>query len=319
MLTSTTPSEWARQLVRGAYDLHVHVAPDVMRRRVTDVQLARRCWDAGLAGFVLKSHYVPTAERAAVVNEALGGEVRVLGALALNASVGGMNPLAVEIAAREGARILWMPTVDAANHRAFGGGFPPGAQPPPWLALQRDLVSEGITVDPVAVVDGAGRPLPATREVLRLAARHQLVVATGHLGASEIRAVADAAFEAGVRHVLVTHPEFPSQDLSLDDQLALARQGAFLERTFTTPFTGNCDWARMVANIRATGPERSVVTTDLGQPENPPVEDGLALMADALHADGFTDGEITTMIVANSRLLADADSACGGDQPRETG
>ena len=92
MLTSTTPSEWARQLVRGAYDLHVHVAPDVMRRRVTDVQLARRCWDAGLAGFVLKSHYVPTAERAAVVNEALGGEVRVLGALALNASVGRHEP-----------------------------------------------------------------------------------------------------------------------------------------------------------------------------------------------------------------------------------
>jgi len=48
MLSSTVPSEWARNLVRGAYDLHVHVAPDVMRRRVTDVQLARRCWDAGL-------------------------------------------------------------------------------------------------------------------------------------------------------------------------------------------------------------------------------------------------------------------------------
>ena len=319
MLTSTTPSEWARQLVRGAYDLHVHVAPDVMRRRVTDVQLARRCWDAGLAGFVLKSHYVPTAERAAVVNEALGGEVRVLGALTLNASVGGMNPLAVEIAAREGARILWMPTVDAANHRAFGAGFPPGAQPPPWLALQKDLESDGITVDPVAVVDGAGRPLPATREVLRLAARHQLVVATGHLSAFEARAIADAALAAGVRHVIATHPDFPQQDMSLDDQLALARQGVFLERCFCPSYTGMCDWAAMVASIRATGPERSVVTTDLGQPSNPPVEDGLALMADALHADGFTDGEIATMIVGNSRLLAGADSACGGHDPQRTG
>ena len=106
MLTSTRPSEWGRRLVRGAYDLHVHVEPDVMRRRITDLQLARRCWDVGLAGFALKSHYVPTAERAAVLNEALGGEVRVLGALTLNASVGGMNPIAVEIAAREGARIL---------------------------------------------------------------------------------------------------------------------------------------------------------------------------------------------------------------------
>ena len=50
------------------------------------------------------------------------------------------------------------------------------------------------------------------------------------------------------------------------------------------------------------------MTTDLGQPDNPPVEDGLALMADALQAQGFTDEEITTMIVDNSGLLAGADA-----------
>ena len=304
MLTASVPTEWARRVVRGAYDLHVHVEPDVMRRRVTDLQLARRCWDVGLAGFALKSHFVPTAERAAVLNEALNGAVQVLGTLTLNAAVGGMNPLAVEIAAREGARIVWMPTLDAANHRDKATDLPPGAAPPLWLALQRELSEQGITVDPVSVLDPAGRPLPATREVLQLAARHQLVVATGHLSAREARVVAEAAFEAGVRHVVITHPEFPQQDMGLADQIALAREGAFLERCFTTPFTGKYDWAKMVGNIRATGPEQTIVTTDLGQPANPPVEDGLALMAEALQKSGFTDEEITIMIVANSRLLA---------------
>jgi Family of unknown function (DUF6282) len=304
MLTASVPTEWARRVVRGAYDLHVHVEPDVMRRRVTDLQLARRCWDVGLAGFALKSHYVPTAERATVLNEALNGAVQVLGTLTLNAAVGGMNPLAVEIAAREGARIVWMPTLDAANHREKATDLPPGATPPMWLALQQELSAQGITVDPVLVLDSAGRPLPATREVLRLAARHQLVVATGHLSAREARVVAEAAFEAGVRHVVITHPEFPQQDMCLADQIALAREGAFLERCFTTPFTGKYDWAKMVANIRATGLEQTIVTTDLGQPANPPVEDGLALMAEALQKSGFTDEEITIMIVANSRLLA---------------
>ena len=222
-----------------------------------------------------------------------------------------MNPIAVEIAAREGARILWMPTLDAANHRAKHADLPPGATPPMWLALQRDLDAQGVTVPVVDVLDEAGRPLPATREVLRLAARHQLVVATGHLSAYESRVVAEAAFEAGVRHVVATHPEFPQQDMSLDDQLALARQGAFLERCFTTPFTGKYEWARMADNIRATGPEHTLITTDLGQPHNPPVEDGLPLMADALRAAGFTDEEIITMIVSNSRLLAGADTARG--------
>ncbi|MFI5067005.1 MAG: DUF6282 family protein [Streptosporangiales bacterium] len=304
MLSSTEPSAWARRLVRGAYDLHVHVEPDVMRRRVTDLELARRCAELGLAGFALKSHYVPTGERAAVLNQALGGAVRVLGTLTLNASVGGMNPLAVEIAARGGSRIVWLPTLDAANHRAWHADPPPGAPPPMWRALHRDPHAQGITVDPVPVLDAAGRPLPATAEVLRLAARHQLVVATGHLSAREARAVAEAALQAGVRHVIITHPEFPQQDMTLADQRALARQGAFLERCFTTPFTGKYDWAQMVANIRATGPEHTIITTDLGQPANPPVEDGLPLMADALRAAGFTDEEIATMIVSNSRLLA---------------
>ena len=106
--------------------------------------------------------------------------------------------------------------------------------------------------------------------------------------------------------------------MSLDDQLALARQGAFLERCFTTPFTGKYEWARMAGNIRATGAEHTIITTDLGQPHNPPVEDGLPLMADALQAAGFTDEEITTMIVSNSRLLAGAGLASRQASRRET-
>jgi hypothetical protein len=307
VLSSVTPSTWAREHVAGAYDLHVHVAPDVMTRRITDLELARRCRDTGLAGFVLKSHYVSTAERAAVVNAAMGEGTWAIGALTLNASTGGMNPIAVEIAAREGARVLWMPTVDAANHRATHGDLPPGSTPPMWLALQAELDAQGITTDPVAVFGPDGRPLAATREVLGLAARHQLVVASGHLSARETRMLADAALEAGVRHVVATHPEFPQQDMALADQEALARDGVFLERCFTTPYTGKYDWAEMVRNIRVTGAKATIITTDLGQPHNPPVEDGLALMADALREAGFTDQEITTMIVTNSRLLAGAD------------
>src|SRR5436309_2140268 len=97
------PTDRARQLVRGAYDLHVHINPDVIHRRIDDLALAHRFAELGLAGFVLKSHYVPTAERAAVVRGAVPG-VNVLGSIVLNNAVGGLNPLAVEIAAREGAR-----------------------------------------------------------------------------------------------------------------------------------------------------------------------------------------------------------------------
>src|SRR5438876_2188373 len=89
------PSARARDLVRGAYDLHVHTGPDIMPRATTDIELAQQCKHWGQAGFVIKSHYTPTAERAALVRM-MFPDVGVLGAITLNDAVGGMNVLAIE-------------------------------------------------------------------------------------------------------------------------------------------------------------------------------------------------------------------------------
>jgi hypothetical protein len=297
-----TPSAAARELVAGAYDTHVHIAPDVMERRIDDLSLARRFAEVGLAGFVLKSHYVTTAERAAVVRAAVPG-VDVLGAITLNGSMGGMNPAAVEIAGRLGGRIVWMPTVDSRNQRSSTATDLPGSKPAMWGALQADLHAQGIVPDVVEVVSG-GEVLEQVRKVLRVIARHDMVLATGHLSAPEILAVVRAAKAEGVRRVVVTHPEFTSQRLTVDQQAELAAEGALLERCFTTPHTGKVSWADLFANIRAVGPRFSVLSSDLGQPFNPPVEDGLALFADRLLEAGFPADEIRTMAVTNSQFLA---------------
>jgi hypothetical protein len=301
------PSDRSRELVRGAYDVHIHVAPDVMRRRVDDVTLAGRFAAVGMAGFVLKSHYVPTAERAEVVNRVQDG-ARALGAITLNASVGGLNPIAVEIAGRGGAKFVWLPTVDSANQRACQASEPAGAKPPMWAALQADLREQGMAADPVDVLDADGKVLEKTRQVLRLIAKHDMVLATGHLHADEIAAVVGAAAEEGVPRVVVTHPEFTSQRIELRRQRELAQKGALLERCFTTPYTGKVDWDLWFHNIREVGPEHSVVSSDLGQPFNPPVEDGLALCADRLLDNGFTEEEVRVMTVHNSRWLVGAEA-----------
>jgi hypothetical protein len=290
-----------RELVRGSYDLHIHVDPDVVGRIVDDVTLAGRFKAHGLAGFALKSHYTSTAERASVVNRATDG-ARVIGTLTLNAAVGGLNPVAVEIAAREGARIVWLPTVDAVNEA--GARDRDYEHPPMWVRIQRELREAGLEPPSVPVVDGAGDALPALLDVIAVVARHQLVLATGHLARDEIFVAVDAALQAGVEHVVVTHPEFPAQDLSIEDQVALADRGATLERCFTTAHTGKCTWEHLAAGIKATGAERNVLSTDLGQPANPPVEDGLALFAERLLEQGISEEEIRTMTVVNSTRLA---------------
>jgi Family of unknown function (DUF6282) len=297
------PSARARELVRGAYDLHVHTSPDIMPRSASDLELAYRCRQWGLAGFVIKSHYVPTAERAALVRS-LVPDVDVLGALVLNSAVGGINPLAVEIATREGARIVWMPTVDALNEMNEQASLPAGAKRPQWARLQQELREQGVKSEAVRVVNEQHQVLPEVRSVLRSISTHDLVLATGHLDRDEIFAVVEAALAEGVRQIIVTHPDYPAENLSAEDQAALAERGALLERCFTTPYTGKISWEQMCANIRASGPQHSFLSTDLGQPTNPPIEDGIALMVDQLLAEGFSEEEISTMAVTNTVRLA---------------
>jgi hypothetical protein len=298
-----TVSNRARELLRGAIDTHVHISPDVVGRKIDDLSLARRCLELGLGGFLMKSHYTSTAERASVVRAAIPG-VEVLGSLTLNRAVGGMNPVAVEIAAREGARTVWLPTVDSENESHEETQFPEGAKVPVWMELQRELRALGIEIEPVRVVDEDATLLPETRSVLRTIARNGMLLATGHVARDEIFATVDAAVEEGVRDIVITHPDFPSQSLSFDDQAALADKGALLERCFTTPYTGKSTWQHIFDAIRATGVERSVLSSDLGQTANPPVEDGLGLMADKLLEAGFSEEEVQVMAVRNTRRVA---------------
>jgi len=296
------PSERARALVEGGYDLHIHVAPDVPRRRIDDVTLAHRFGERGLAGFALKSHYTSTAERAQIVSE-VEPRVRAIGTITLNQAIGGMNALAVEIAAREGARIVWMPTVDSPAETAGRTEPKPGDKVPVWASLQHELHSLGLSIEPVHVTDDDGRLLPEARDVLRAIARHGLILATAHLGREDTFAVVDGALAEGVEQIVVTHPEFPCQDFSIADQVSLASRGCWLERCLSTPWSGKTTWEHVFDGVRAVGSERSLFSSDLGNPDYPAVEDGLALWADRLLGAGFGDDEVRELIVGHSRRL----------------
>ena len=153
-------------------------SPTSPKRRIDDLGLARRFAELGLAGFVLKSHYAPTAERAAVVRAAVPG-VDALGAITLNAGVGGLNAQAVEIAARGGARIVWLPTVDSENEASEDG---PEAGEAAGLARDPGGVRRRRRRRRPGAADGRA----ASRRCSTVVARHGLVLATGHLGRAEI-------------------------------------------------------------------------------------------------------------------------------------
>jgi len=302
--TARAASAAAWKSIEGCYDLQVHVAPDIIARRIDDLGLAREFLAHGLKGFVLKSHYMSTAERAKVVTAAVPG-IKAYGAITLNHAVGGLNPVAVDIAGRSGAKIVWFPTVDAENETA---GLPTGGNKklPFWAEIQREISVMDIAPPRMTVLDAAGGALSgATRSCIELIAKHDMVLATGHLGRHEIFPLVKTAREMKVRKVLVTHAEFPSQNLTAEEQVQLAGMGAMIEHCFTTMHTGKAPWPTVIDSIRKVGPERCLLSTDLGQTINPPVAEGFALFAQTLLDAGFTVEEVRRMAVINSAALVE--------------
>lgn len=264
----------------GVVDLHIHTAPDVRPRSVTDLEAAQQAHDAGMQAILIKSHVTCTADRAQIAESVVSG-VRVFGGLVLNQQVGGLNPAAVEAALALGAAVVWLPT--------FGG------QP-----------RTGVTV-----FDANGQLKPVVREVIALMRDADRVLATGHIGFEESLAVVAAAREMGLRKVLITHPEWPGVNLSTEQLKALAgdvrepqsNEDVFFEHCYLNG-RDQAGLECIAAQIRAVGAESTVLTTDLGQVGNPLPVEGMRAYIAGLLALGFSRAEVSRMVGDNpARLL----------------
>ena len=284
----------------GAWDMHIHSGPDVMPRKFDDIELAQHAIEAGMAGFVMKSHFVGTADRANLIRR-MFPQVKAYGGLALNNAIGGLNPIAVDVAGRLGAKVVWLPTTDAANEQANIAGQADESKLPYWMNIVREMRASGIKSEPITIIDGKGKVTKATRQCLEIIAQYDMILATGHVSPKdEMLPVVKAAREAKVQRIVITHPEFPSTFLTVEQQRELARYDVLFERCFTQPYTGKVSWETVFDNIRQIGPSTTILSTDLGQSTAPYVEEGLGVFIGKLLDAGFTASEIETMAHRNA-------------------
>ena len=284
------------KLLEGAFDLHAHAAPDVVPRKQDIASLARDAEKAGMAGICLKDHTSPTAGRVHAVNRLMKGGAEFFGCLALNPTVGGLNPTAVEAFLREGGKVVYMPTYGAANHiRIWGRGKPPTPFPLPDS-------SSGISL-----LDKNGALLPAVHEIIALVRDHDAVLATGHVSPEEGLTALQAASEAGVKRLLATHVSEPVTAYGRDQQEKAASLGALLEHCFfavTPACPGSLGLENILAQIKQVGPEHVVLSSDLGQTENPAPVAGLAAFLEGLGRLGLDQESLRVMTAGNpARLL----------------
>jgi hypothetical protein len=254
--------------LKGAIELHSE-APDV-----EFLQLAAA---AGLREVVIKWPGGADSAPAAELANGLTVGPRIWGGVVLDRAVGGMNTAAVAACASRRGRFIWMPTVDALNHRRING-----------------LSEDGV----VHVLDSRGALAPEVRAVLQAAGEHQMIVGTGHLGPDEVEQVIAAAFGCGVRKVIVNHPLLLGFSLDTIKRIAACGE-VFIEHCYVPNYPKTFDLGRIVEAVAELPPAQSVIA-DFGKFG----ED--ANIADALVAYGMNLDLIRTLAETNpARVLAD--------------
>ena len=273
------------QTLGGVVDIHAHSDPDSVPRSIDAIDLARLARDRGIRCLVLKNHYESTASLAYLVRKVVPG-IELFGGIALNRTVGGVNPAAVERMTKvKGGwgRVVWMPTFDAENQVRYSKGNRP------FVPVSRN-----------------GALLPEVKEVLALIARHNLTLATGHSTPAEDLMLVREARRLGVRSIVVTHAMLPPVRMNVVQMQEAAGEGAYLEFVYNALIGPSkaFDIKEYAAALRAVGPAHCILSSDLGQANNPLHPDGLEAFFRALRDQGFSVAEIDQMAKTNpARLL----------------
>lgn len=227
-------------VMQGIIDMHIHAAPDVRARKLDDLELMEASVQRGVRAIVLKSHNVPTADRAYLVNRVAAEKYpdvkfTAFGGLCLNRPVGGLNPDAVETSLKLGAKVIWLPTNTAENHYRKNG---------------KDS-STGV------VVTRDGKAVDELQDIFALVKQYNAVLATGHIGAEECFPVVEAARVAGVEKIVITHPEFWVVGMTPEQQADIVRKyDVLLESVYAQPVNGSykINIPDNIAAMKAIGP-----------------------------------------------------------------
>lgn len=276
--------------MQGIIDMHIHAAPDVRERKLDDLQLMEAAVERGVRAIVIKSHMVPTADRATLVNKIVRErygtttDFHMYGALALNKSVGGLNPWALEASLKLGAKVIWLPTNTAANHL-------------------RKMGKQG----GISVVEN-GKAVEALTPLFELVRDYDAVLATGHISGDECFPVVEAARDAGVRNIVITHPEFWVVGMTRDQMLRIVKDyDVLLECEYAQPIGGGKYKKNLPDNaeaMREIGPDHFIVSTDSGQLQNPYWYESYPEYLEYLLSHGLTKEEVDVMTKENpARLL----------------
>lgn len=249
--------------LKGFVDTHLHTAPDIKPRKLTDTEAARAASREQMRAIVIKSHAEPTSSRAVLAEQATG--FKVFGGVCLNNSVGGLNYEAVKTTVSLGGKIVWLPTVS------------------------RDEID-------LTLKENLGK----LEEIFVVIAENDLVLATGHLKVEDIFNVLDLAVSMGLKKIIINHPLTGVVGATIDEQREMSHN-AFLEHCYVAclPRHDGLNPALIAETVKEVGAKNCILATDLGQIYNPEPVEGFKVFIDLMMERGISWQNIEKMCILN--------------------
>lgn len=284
------------EILKGAVDLHCHSGPAAMPRILDHHEALLEADAAGFRAILTKDHYYLGVSHAAILKKLVDTPVEFYSGIALNNANGGINPYAVDHAASIGAKIVWLPTLSAKNHieqeEGQGKVFPKTA---------RKMLAE----KPLSGLDANGNILDEMLQVLDLIADADIIIAGGHLPASELIKIFEEGKRRGVTKMIVNHPTF-IVGCTDDDMRALVEIGAYMEHSISMWCEGSgklFEPSDLMHYIEVAGVDHTILCSDLGMRGGPRPVDGYRVIVGHLLDHQVPVRDIKTMIGDNAARL----------------
>ena len=225
----------------------------------------------------------------------------MIGSVVLNNYVGGLNPDAVYETAKLSERpiVVWFPTINADNFlRNSRYEIPPewsGGKAKSRLAKQ---------IRGIRITDKYSRLSGSAKKVLMQIRDNGCILATGHLSWRETRTLVFEALSLGIRKIIVTHPIYQLIDMPIDVQKELTRsKGVYIEQAYSMYLIDGIRIKKIADVIREVGPNKCILSSDMGQINSPSPSAGLLDFTNLLAINGISQEELEIMGRINPRKL----------------
>ena len=294
-LMAGVDEDLAASLLRGALDLHVHSGPSTMPRQLDHLQAAEEAVAAGMRAVLFKDHHYSVAPFIPLMDRVLQKpEFSMFSGLVLNNSTGGFDPYVVDAQLKMGAKLIWMPTAQSANHIR-------SSHRKTRLASNVKLASSPL----LTVVDELGNIIDPVKRILDMIAEFDVILSSGHLHVWEIWKLFDEARARGVKRLLINHPMY-GLHFTYEDIRDFANLGVIVECSAAMYVDSRFNVyspQELKEHIEAAGVAASSIGSDLGQVDNPTPVEGMRQAIKLCLALGFSEDDVRTMVTRNPAKL----------------